>query len=336
MLLNYIFLPIIFFICSVTSYQDFSFGKIKNKWIILGLCWGLLAYGFLFLWSHAAFFLPHWINPLTFSFALTADYILKVLINTLISFVVGYILWYFRLWSAGDAKLFVVLTFLLPLDYYSKNFFLYFPSIILLINVFLPAFVYMTISSLVEFSRGSLFLLSSTGGVKIFLNKIKTYLVQNYLKLFKNIFLLFSILFAYQIIRVSFYHEIGFVISRSSALFLLIFLAVNQSSVYIKRIFKKRWILTSFYLAVIPCLFFLGYFDSFESALKLFEIIKHSLIFSIFFIPLLYLFDYSSQGSEQTKVMPFAVWFFVGIIVTIILKESLLSFFLHIFFGSNL
>ncbi|MDI6605604.1 MAG: hypothetical protein QME65_00430, partial [Candidatus Omnitrophota bacterium] len=49
------------------------------------------------------------------------------------------------IWAAGDAKLFIVYTLLIPLDYYSKSYLPYFPSFTLLLNIFIPLFLFILI-----------------------------------------------------------------------------------------------------------------------------------------------------------------------------------------------
>jgi Flp pilus assembly protein protease CpaA len=130
MILNYLFLPMIFLIGLITSYQDFRYGKIKNKWIILGLAWGLGIYLFFLIWGLA-------IEPI-----ISFSYIFNVFVNGFIALIVGYLLWYFNFWSAGDAKLFALFAFLLPLEYYWRTVLPYFPSFVLLINIFIPVLVF--------------------------------------------------------------------------------------------------------------------------------------------------------------------------------------------------
>jgi Flp pilus assembly protein protease CpaA len=128
--LDYLFLPMIFLIGLITSYQDFRYGKIKNKWIILGLAWGLGIYLFFLVWGLIS-------EPI-----ISFSYIFKVFINSFIALIIGYLLWYFNLWSAGDAKLFALFAFLLPLEYYWRTALPYFPSFVLLINIFIPVLVF--------------------------------------------------------------------------------------------------------------------------------------------------------------------------------------------------
>lgn len=67
--------------------------------------------------------------------------------NTLISFLVGYLLWNFNLWSAGDAKFFSLCAFLLPLKFYSKSYLTFFPSFNLLVNLFVPLLLILTFTA---------------------------------------------------------------------------------------------------------------------------------------------------------------------------------------------
>jgi len=125
-LFDFLLLPVLFFIGLVTSYQDFRYGKIKNKWTILGMAWGLGIYILCIIWALIFPYLSQ-IFP-KISFFILPSYILKVFINSAFALIVGYLLWSFDFWSAGDAKLFLVFSLLLPLKYYWKSALPYFPS----------------------------------------------------------------------------------------------------------------------------------------------------------------------------------------------------------------
>ena len=66
----------------------------------------------------------------------------------------GFLLWRFRLWSAGDTKLFTLYALLVPLDFYSKSFVFYFPSFNLLINLFIPLLLVLILNALVFAVKG--------------------------------------------------------------------------------------------------------------------------------------------------------------------------------------
>jgi len=132
-------------------------GKIRNKWIVLGLGYGLAVIFLFFVWgliaqSVAEFYyssvkhLPSG-SPAPI-FTVQAIYLKTVLINFLIAVIVGFLMWYFSAWSAGDAKLFLVFALLLPLEYYHKTFLPFFPSFVLLVNIFMPIFIFLSIKAL--------------------------------------------------------------------------------------------------------------------------------------------------------------------------------------------
>jgi len=99
--LDILFLVPLFLIGGICSYTDFKYGKIYNKWIIIGFFWGVSLYFILFFYN--LFYLQQKAN---------FNYFWEVDINTLISFVIGYLFWQLKLWSAGDAKLLFFFLFL--------------------------------------------------------------------------------------------------------------------------------------------------------------------------------------------------------------------------------
>jgi len=62
-------------------------------------------------------------------------------------------MWKFDVWAAGDAKLFIVYSILLPTTFYWKSFFSFFPSFVLMINIFIPIFIYLLISSILYYLK---------------------------------------------------------------------------------------------------------------------------------------------------------------------------------------
>jgi len=157
MIFDYLFLPILFLIALITSYQDLKFGKIKNKWIILGLGYGLLIFFLFFIWGLVAQPITEFYyssikhlssdSPLPV-FTIQNFYLKTALINFLIAIIISFLMWHFSAWSAGDAKLFLVFALLLPLKYYYKTFLPFFPSFVLLVNIFIPIFIFLSIKAL--------------------------------------------------------------------------------------------------------------------------------------------------------------------------------------------
>ncbi|PIZ69526.1 MAG: hypothetical protein COY10_01325 [Candidatus Portnoybacteria bacterium CG_4_10_14_0_2_um_filter_43_36] len=151
-----LFLPAVFFIGLITSYEDVKYGKVRNKWIKLALFWGLAVIIFFYLWYLIAapvsrFFyfqvLGHPADSSPAIFTVLPIYLSKIVLNAAVSLVVAFLMWRAGAWAAGDAKLFFVYALLLPLKYYWKSYLPIFPSFVLLINIFIPVFAYLLLRS---------------------------------------------------------------------------------------------------------------------------------------------------------------------------------------------
>lgn len=317
-LLDYLFLPVLFLIGLVTSYQDFKEGKIKNKWIILGLSWSLGIYVLFLIWSFIAPFLSQiYSKHLTF---VLPSYILKVLINSAITLIVGYVLWYFDLWSAGDAKLFFVFSLLLPLKYYWRSALPYFPSFALLINIFIPALLFLMGQNLFYFLK-TFSASKITGFWRGNLLKFKAN-YPLYLKEFLGFLLIFA---AFQIIK----YELGSWLSRFGQWQTLAFLLVMAVRKPLRRVFEKTWILI---LVLSGIIFYLTAGQLFYSQgilPKAIFLIKNSVFFMIIFAVASALLSYVQE--QKKKHLPFAVWAFAGVILTIILQGPLISLIVRFF-----
>lgn len=184
MLFDYLFLPVLFLIGLITAFQDLCYGKIKNKWIILGLAYGLLVLAGFFLWNQVAhpvsiYYYQH-IKGLEPNspmpvFTVSNQYLQTTVINFLLAVGVGFLMWFMKAWSAGDAKLFFVFALLLPLKYYSKSFLAFFPSFALLINIFIPIFLFFAAKALVFFFQKAAGLLRK----KEFFPDLKAFAAEN-------------------------------------------------------------------------------------------------------------------------------------------------------------
>jgi len=143
LLSNIIFLPIILIIGLFTTYEDLKSSKIKNKWVLLGLIYSFFVYS-------AAWLL--------YIFGSVRPYLLwsfdKWCVNLAIVILVAYLLSHYKLWGAGDAKLFICYSSLIPLSQYSRVFFGYFfASFLLLLLIFIPATCYLFLRSCAYFIR---------------------------------------------------------------------------------------------------------------------------------------------------------------------------------------
>ncbi|MFW6025218.1 MAG: prepilin peptidase [Candidatus Woesearchaeota archaeon] len=135
--INLAFIIPLFIIGLYGGYIDIKKGIIPNKLILIGFLWGVVLYSTLFLLNifslqNEAFFA---ILP-------------KVLINSTLGLLVGYLLWYSGFWSAGDGKIFALYSFLIPLEFYSESYIDYFPSFVVLVNLFVPLIILIGLKAL--------------------------------------------------------------------------------------------------------------------------------------------------------------------------------------------
>ncbi len=122
----WIFLPGILALGLITSYEDIKIGKIRNKWTGYAFIYSLLAYAILIAYS------------LIFE-SINISYMLELFTNLAFASVLGFLLWYFGVWTAGDGKLFIAFSFMIPFDIYVLGYEKWFPSFTLLTNIFLCA-----------------------------------------------------------------------------------------------------------------------------------------------------------------------------------------------------
>lgn len=136
----YFFLPAILILGVVTSYTDLNYGKIRNRHILFALIYIPLVYA-----AIIAYFLFAGIP-------VRVSYLADLGLNMAIALVFSFLVWHFGVWSAADGKLFFAYSGLVPLTVYSRTYFAYFPSFVLLINTFFPVFIYYAIK-LVFFTK---------------------------------------------------------------------------------------------------------------------------------------------------------------------------------------
>ena len=154
--ITYLFLIPLGLLGGITSYTDIRYGKIKNIHLLLGLIYSICLYSFLIVYSTYGIHQPG-----------NLKYLFNLFLNGSFAFLCGYLLWRFDLWAAGDAKLFSLFAFLIPLEFYSRSYISLFPSATLLIDAFLficSAFIVEMLCKLT---------LSLYGIARSFLRKIK-------------------------------------------------------------------------------------------------------------------------------------------------------------------
>ena len=182
-ILDFLLLPILLFIGLITSYEDIKYGKVRNKWIQLGFYWGLGIFILLIIWRFLAapltkFFYLQILHRSAESpmpvFTFNLDFLLSSLANCALAGIIAFFIWRINAWAAGDAKLFIVFSLLIPLTKYQYSYLKIFPSFTLLINIFFIFLLYLLISS-------GIFYLRKTG------QKIKTAGWRNFFRPAKNI-----------------------------------------------------------------------------------------------------------------------------------------------------
>ena len=300
-------LIVLVFLGIITSIEDFKYNKIKNIWIVLGLIIGILL-----------------INVDNLS-------------NFVISIFLGYFLWHFRLWSAGDAKLFMVYSLLIPTEFYNLGRVNYFQSFTLLFNTLIPLFLFLLFTNLnklksIKFEFDfieALKLFFSIGGIywllllvlrdefvsfflimilMIFLKKyiLKYYYVGISLFIVKNI-LYFSLLF----LSISFVIFIAYYIIRT------LIKSFGENFVKTIKINKlKKGMILAEELNIrnkkgMPML------DNFGDGLteKEIKIIKETPLKTV----------------KIEESMPFAFYLFVGVIITLLIKGNFVIYLLKLF-----
>lgn len=322
MLLDYLFLPALFLIGLITSYQDFRYGKIKNKWIILGLVWGLGIYILFFIWSLLVPYLSQIFSE-QFTYILPS-YLLKVFINSVIALIVGYLLWYFNAWSAGDAKLFFIFSLLLPLKYYWKSALPYFPSFALLINTFISLAIFLFLQSIFFFLKQAARIENWRRILEEKFFKWRDQVKINWLSWLKVILGFGLVFLILQIIRLRLTEYFSFLGWHQALIFFFLILMAKHLS----HLFKKRWFIL---ILVFVLVFYLVYgWIIFPD--KISQELINSLRISLYFFVGLGIFNLVVTlyiREIKIKHLPFAIWMAVGTLITIILKGSLISLFLN-------
>lgn len=177
-----IFLPVILSIGIITSYQDFKTSRIKNQWIIGGLIYAVFVY--LSGWALYAFSSTVNITLLKTGISILLWNFDRWCINLAVGSITAYLLWHYKMWGAGDAKLFICYCALIPSSQYSKVYLnYYYASFLLLMTIFIPATIYLLVRSAIYFtkrydpSKNKQYLPAFFKGLAIRLSQIKTWKV---------------------------------------------------------------------------------------------------------------------------------------------------------------
>jgi Flp pilus assembly protein protease CpaA len=140
-ILNILFLLPLISIGLICAYTDIKKSKIFNRWVAVGLLYAFFLYLLLIAYS------------LLIEHQEGVSFVFRMIQNGAIAFLLGYILWRHKLWSAGDAKLFTVYAFLIPPTFYQGGYLPHFPSFNLLVNLFVPLLLFFTGLMLFSYSK---------------------------------------------------------------------------------------------------------------------------------------------------------------------------------------
>ncbi len=120
-------------ICISAAVTDFYKAKIYNRMLLPAfLVGGTLC--ILYYWEA-----PHDLLP--------------YLLNLVIAAFFGGLFFHDHLWGGGDSKLWILVCMLVPFEYYPQNPYLLFPSIIIFINTFLAAYVFVLFDTFWEWKK---------------------------------------------------------------------------------------------------------------------------------------------------------------------------------------
>lgn len=227
----------------IASYTDIKYGVIKNTLIGITFLAGIII---------------NFMEIVFFSY----EYISLTVTNLLFSFLICFFLWFLKLLPGGDAKLIMAFSFLIPPSIYEYVYLKNFPSISLLMNIFIPpafllvilAFYYGGIKkikkvvteqfSLKRILEIFIFVISVYETIKILIEKLG----------------LPTSFFTISIIIFLFYHFLRTLNINHSKIYPLLFL-INLYFVQTQILSSEYWlsaIFITFYICLITFLFFLA------------------------------------------------------------------------------
>lgn len=125
---EYLMLLYLIFICAVAAVTDWKRGKIYNKWLKAGMCPGIVL-AFLYYFWHR-------------------ELISLFLTNLLSALVIAILFFAWKLWGAGDSKLWLFVNFIYPAGWYAVSDKMLFPSMIMFMMIFIEAYIYLLGESL--------------------------------------------------------------------------------------------------------------------------------------------------------------------------------------------
>ena len=241
-LIHYLVLLPAFYLGVITSVQDTRHGKIYRRHVSLGL-WVGFAWLILISAFHALF-----LNEPDFVFHTVP----RILLATGVSFVVALSMWWFDVWSAADAKLFTVFTLLMPLSVYVDGRQDFFVPVVLLVNAYTVAFLFISVDFLVRLERLITRSLGSYRGASEKekserLEAVKAYLAQKWPDWMKTLLGFTFLMLLMRLIRNAAREQLSHVVHWDNTLvFLVFFLAFRP----LHSLFQKRLVAVAVVLSL--------------------------------------------------------------------------------------
>ncbi|MDD5005942.1 MAG: prepilin peptidase [Candidatus Omnitrophica bacterium] len=308
-ILGFIFYPLIVFIGATTSYEDFKTFKIRNKWILIGLIYTVSVYlSFSILYGLAVKqILSPAIGKFSFCFVWNFD---KWCINLAISTLVAYLLWHFKMWGAGDAKLFITYAALIPMGQYHRVYFnYYFASFLLLLSIFIPVTIYIFLKAVLYFAK------------RMDIREIKEKIRQLTKKHIDSIRIIETLkillgFFCFFLLSRIFGQEFNNLVSRFLTNQYILTLISLIAFRYFSKFFKKesKFIILTFIILII---YFLVKIH--DTGARYLVLMGSSLIKSISIMVLFPIINKIINIYEENtahKTIPFAIWMFIGVLIT--------------------
>ncbi|MDD5066912.1 MAG: hypothetical protein PHF84_07670 [bacterium] len=294
-----LFLPAIIWFGISATLSDIRTGKVRNSLIRKGYFYGLAVYCLLILWTVARKYSVMLAIHAGRTYYLSLSYFPDFIINSILALAVGILLWKLDFWAAGDAKLFALFSFLLPLTVYSRERILYFPSFILLFNIYTLAFFYLLLAGVFRLRIKGIrladllhWLKEKAGNIG---KKLKAKLQISNIPNFFNFILLYSIIFSVLNLFKIKIKILGFSLSSHLLLYLALFLIYRPLSLLLDKHKKMNLVLLP--LLITASFLIPGFWTSFSTRLNPF--IR---FFSGFFVFLMVIRTGAKLASGQTDV----------------------------------
>ncbi len=306
-ILNYfIFFPVILWIGIFTSIEDYKKSIIRNKWIVVGLLYTFSIY--LLCWL---FFLIKIYTQKVFFLNETCSYLLinfnRWSINLIISTIVSYVLWRFEIWAAGDAKLFICYSSLIPLSQYSRIYFdYYFASFSLLAAAFIPLGTYLILNEIIKHLQ---LLTFKKIALQKWDQKIKNFDWKLFIKMTLGYILMYL---CFRLLEKKFKNFIGLFTDNEQIIFIIAYFIYKPLRTLIKKNIKIPIPALLFF-----CLFFLIFdlsysWQNFSNELS--RIFRFSLVTMVFIAIINYIVAFYIKKISKDNIS-FAPWIFLGVLI---------------------